>query len=172
MSRGATVTLDSACAATFLFAAALALFLAGPKHDARARFAWTFGCALLWAHVALAFQFFHHWSHLEAIRYTAQQTARLAGVHTGVGIYLNYLFMFVWTADCVFWWKAGSLAYRHRRRAITLAIQALGLFMTFNATVVFGSGIRRWIGLVVFGGLGCFWIARRNQPAAARRVSE
>lgn len=150
MSFGAAFTLYTARASAIFYLAGLALVLARGRHDQAARVAWTIGCALLWMHVASAFEFFHHWSHREAYRFTERQTAQTTGVRSGAGIYLNYLTMIVWAADCAYWWVAGVLGYRTRRGGITLAVHAFLLFMVFNATVVFGAPVTRLAGAALF----------------------
>src|SRR5262245_8758576 len=45
-----------------------------------ARWMWTAACMLMLAHVALAFDAFHHWSHHAAHDDTARQTKELFGI--------------------------------------------------------------------------------------------
>ena len=170
MSPGVQFTLYTARVAALLYAAGIALLLAGPKYDQSARLVWTLGCAVLWVHVAAAFQFIHHWSHSDALRFTAEQTAAMTGIRGGAGIYLNYLFMLAWAVDCAFWWMAGLVAYRRRRRAVTLTLHAFLLFMMFNATVIFAGGLTRYIGIMVFVCLGLLLIARWRQLWSAREA--
>lgn len=171
MFSGTRLTLYTARAAVLLFAGAIALFLAGAKHDPRPRLVWTLGCALLWVHVCLAFALVHHWSHARAIQFTATQTKRLTGIDAGFGIYFNYLFMLVWAMDCGVWWIGGLQAYRTRSRAVTITVYAFLCFITFNAAVVFANAASRYVGLLVAGCLIIFWLARRRQPNARTSVA-
>ena len=120
-------------------------------------------------HVAAAFQFVHHWSHAEAVRFTAEQTARMIGLRSGSGIYLNYLLMLVWGGDCAYWWIAGSNAYHRRSGGVSVALHAFLLFMMFNATVVFATGATRYVAIVVVACLGLVWLAKRKETKCDRR---
>src|SRR5579872_5327000 len=65
------------------------------------RVLFTLGCILLWAHVASAFAFYHHWSHDDAYSRTARETADTVGIDWGGGIYFNYLCLLLWSFDVV-----------------------------------------------------------------------
>jgi hypothetical protein len=130
--------------ATALYVLSVGLWL---KHrDAAARVAWTLACAFYLAHVAAAFQFHHHWSHLAAYRETAQQTADVFGVNWGGGLYFNYAFTVVWIADAFWWWRTGLAGYRARPRWVAIVVHSFFGFMFFNAAIVFGSNFMRWFG--------------------------
>ncbi|MEP7272046.1 MAG: hypothetical protein ABI882_11120, partial [Acidobacteriota bacterium] len=72
-----------------------------------ARTAWTLGCLAIVVHVAFAFNFYHHWSHAEAYRETARQTAAVVGLNWGGGLYINYVFVGAWILDVAVWWGIG-----------------------------------------------------------------
>ena len=142
-----------------LYAAALGVMILG-RHRAdylrEARLAWSVGCVLLWLHLAAAFHFVHDWSHHAAYEATARDTQAVLGWPFGAGVYFNYLFAAVWTADVGWWWKVGATAPLTRSRWITLLVHGFLLFMVFNATVPFGSGSVRWVavgGFVLLGAL-------------------
>jgi hypothetical protein len=109
-----------------------------------ARLAWTVGCGAFLVHVVCAFAFYHHWSHRAAYEETARRTEEMFGISWGGGLFMNYAFTILWMADVIFWWLNldGS-----RSRKIQIAIQVFLGFIAFNATVVFGSGMIRWVGL-------------------------
>jgi hypothetical protein len=111
-----------------------------------ARLFWTAGCLAFLLHTASAFQFYHHWSHRAAYEATARQTAEVVGLDWGGGLYANYGFAALWTADACWWW-IGLERYRTRPRGLEWAVQGFLGFMAFNATVVFGAGVIRWTGL-------------------------
>lgn len=141
--------------------------------DARARAAWTLGCAALLVHTALAFNFYHGWSHAEAYGDTARQTGEATGFAWGGGLYFNYALLALWLADVAWWWLRGVDSYRRRPRVVVAAWQAFLLFMFFNAAVVFARGAGRWAGLGVFVLLGVAWLARvgvKRGAAAERRL--
>jgi hypothetical protein len=118
-----------------------------------ARLAWTAGCVGLWAHVALAFHYFHAWSHRNAELETARQTAGVVGVHWGGGLYINYILILAWTADALWWWVSPE-SWRRRSKALSMIWHATLLFIIFNAMVVFKTGPLRWIGLGLCLALG------------------
>lgn len=114
-----------------------------------ARLVWTLGCVSLVFHFFFAFNFYHHWNQADAYSDTARQTAAVVGLDWGGGLYINYIILILWIADTTWWWMKGLEKYRSRSRYLTLAWQALLLFIVFNATVVFKDGVMRWIGLLM-----------------------
>lgn len=123
---------------------------------------WTIAWAAYMAHVLAAFHFRHDWSHAEALRHTAEETAAITGWRWGGGLWVNYAFTLAWTADVACWRIAGRSCFS-RPRWLHGAWHALFLFIAFNAAVVFTSGWARLAGaglcLVV---IGAWW--RRGSP--------
>ena len=133
----------------------------GPKWR-WARVCWTLGLALYLAHVACAFQFYHHWSHRAAYAETARRTAELFGWSSGAGLYFNYAFTLAWLVDVGWWWL--SPASRERRpRWLSIAWQGFFLFMVVNATIVFETGLVRWLGVAGCAALGGVWLKTRQR---------
>src|SRR5689334_8037440 len=89
-----------------------------------ARVAWTLGCALVWAHVALAMHGVHHWDHAHLVRVTAERTAEVTGLRFGGGVYVNYAFILAWATDAAYWWRVEHERYRRRSWIITAALHA------------------------------------------------
>ena len=135
-----------------------ALSSARPNRDALVRLLWTVACAALLAHVAFAFQNYHGWSHAAAYVDTARQTRDVTGFNWGGGIYVNYILVFGWVADLIWWWLAGTDSYRRRPRLLTIAWHTFLIFIIFNSTVIFASGVARWVGLLVCVGIGIVWL--------------
>src|SRR5262249_40613585 len=110
-------------------------------------------------HVITAFHHFHHWSHADAV----QHTNEVSGV--GAGIYVSHLFGLLWSCDVAFWWLAPE---RYARRSVWVDWLLHGFMglMVFNATVVYGSGAVRWVGLGMFGLLGLLWLRRWRRVQA------
>ena len=128
-----------------VFAWAAAEVLRGRGRLPAARLAWTAGAGLLAIHIALAFHYWHGWSHAAAYESTARQSAQLTGVASGWGIYLNYALLIVWLADAAWWWAAPR-AYATRSRAIDRTVFAFFLFMMVNGAVVFATTAMRYAG--------------------------
>lgn len=139
------VTHATAWAAFFCYVVALMLRLRtdGPQLRESRRW-WTAGCLMLFVHVACAFQWVHHWSHRAAYETTAQQTAALTGVASGSGVYVNYAVLVVWLCDVCWWWAPAH--HESRARKTGWLLQGFLAFVWFNATVVFGHGVIRWLG--------------------------
>lgn len=135
------------------------------QNDRWARLAWTLGCTALLAHFICAFQFFHSWSHASAYAETARQTADVFGINWGGGIFINYGVAVLWIADIATWWIAGLSSYRSRPWSLVLIWHGFLIFIIFNATVVFGHGLTRWIGILVTLCLCVCWVTinRRRQ---------
>ena len=131
-----------------------------PPAKQAARWLWTAGYGLFLAHVICAFHFYHRWSHLAAYDHTVRQTARVVDIAWGGGLYINYLFIGVWTADVAAWWRDGDAHIA--RRPIYWTVQAIFVFLIVNATVVFGPPLWKWAGLAIAAGLLLLRIACRR----------
>ena len=123
-----------------------------PRTEPLQRTLWSLACLLAWAHVLLAFAEHHHWSHAAAYTHTASETAKKVGIDWGGGIYFNYLFLAVWSADTIWWWRRPA-SYLARPRGISICVHAYLAFIAFNATVVFESGPVRYAGIAAVVGL-------------------
>jgi hypothetical protein len=143
-------------------AGAMAEVSAGTAERRRrlARAAWTAGWGLYLAHVACAFQFYHHWSHAAAYFHTARRTADLFGRNWGAGLYFNYAFTAAWTLDTFTWWFRPSA--RRRARIPLIVWYGFFLFMVVNATIVFETGPVRWAAVVGLAMLWLTWIKSRR----------
>ena len=156
-----------------LYVLALAVHLLVPPAPARNRFyrlCWTLGWAAFAVHVACAFHFVHGWSHADAFRETARQTADLTGVASGFGLYLNYAFLLAWTADVAWLWLRRDDP--HRRRWVGVVLHAFLTFMWFNATVVFPTGPTRWAGVAAFALLAVLYVRRWTERRMRHRDTE
>ena len=142
---------------------AFALSRGRPKWDSTARLLWTLACVALLAHVASAFYFYHGWSHEAAYRDTARQTDEVVGINWGGGLYVNYALLLFWILDIGWWWSAGLDAYRNRATIISVAWHGFLIFIVFNATVVFGNGFVRWVGLLICTWLCVVWLLAKQR---------
>lgn len=101
---------------------------------------WSSACVLMTVHVMAAFHWDHGWSHVAALRHTAEQTARVTGIHWGGGLYFNYLFLGMWIADVIGLWRSSAHVDSRFHRFFRLVL----VFMAVNATVVFGPDWWFW----------------------------
>lgn len=141
--------------ALICYAAVLAGEIAAPRSARRwwlARLVWTIGCGLFLAHVACAFQFYHHWSHAEAYVNTAERTGEMIGLEFGAGIFFSYAFGLLWTADVLWWWTAPQ-SYAARPWWLSNLLHLYLFFIAFNGAVVFEGGPTRWVAGVATLGL-------------------
>jgi hypothetical protein len=111
-----------------------------------ARGCWTLAWLTYLVHLAMAFQFYHNWSHAAAMEHVRS----VSGV--GEGIFVSHLFTLVWTADVLFWWLRPD-TYARRSPWIGRALHAFMLFVVFNGTVVYEEGPIRWAGVAMFAEL-------------------
>ena len=157
-------------AAVVAWALAECCRLAGAQlHLARA--VWTVGAAAMVIHAAAAFAILYEGSQAVALAAVARQTAAIAGVSTGAGLYVNYAFIAIWIADAAWWWTvpaakaavAGTWAW---------ARFAFFLFMIVNGAVVFADGWMRGLGLgAVIAILSTLlWTRRRGRVITPRMV--
>jgi hypothetical protein len=126
-----------------------------PRLVAAARWCWTWAWLAFVVHVALAFQIVHQWSNARAIKHTRE----VSGV--GEGIYVSYLFIAIWTVDVAALWLMPT-RYVHRPRWVDAALHCFMLFIAFNATVVYETGLIRWAGLAGCALLMTAWLRTRN----------
>jgi hypothetical protein len=154
MDTGELLTRWTVRLALTLYVMALALRIGAYRRWAR--LAWTAGCCAFLLHVLFAFRFSYHWSETVAYTATARRTAEVVGLNWGGGLYANYVFTLVWVLD-VCWWWSGLDCYQARPRGVDWAVQGFLGFIAFNATVVFGAGAVRWLGLVACVLLAGIW---------------
>lgn len=149
-------------------AAALGRAFERPALSRWARLVWSVGCVFFWLHVVSAFGVFYHWSHAIAVAETAKQTLAATGFDSGSGLYLNYLFALLWTADAAWWWWRPE-HYRDRRLGVFLLMHGFFLFMIVNGAVIFVAGPRRWLGVLVTaaGAAAVGWaVSRQPRPTS------
>jgi hypothetical protein len=116
-----------------------------------ARRCWSLAWLVYLVHVALAFHFYHAWSHTEAVRHVERESG------FGPGIFVSYLFTLAWTADAA-WWALGPAGYAGRPAWIGWSLHAFLAFVIFNGSVVYASGPVRWAGITLFVILAvCLW---------------
>jgi hypothetical protein len=108
-----------------------------------ARDAWSLAWLAYVIHVVFAMKFAHHWSHADAFEHTRERSG------FGAGIYVSHLFSLVWTLDVLWWWLAPA-GYARRSPWVDRLLHAFMAFIVFNGTVVFESGLIRWVGVVMF----------------------
>ena len=131
--------------------------------SSRGRLARGFWCAAYAAyliHLAMAFHYYHHWSHADAVDHTRD----VSGV--GEGIYVSHLFTLLWSADVAYWLFAPA-RYATRRAWIGKTLHAFMIFIIFNGTVVYETGFIRWAGVALLTVLSTAWAAgraSRRQP--------
>src|SRR5262249_4863096 len=121
------------------------------------RACWLLGWLVYLAHVALAFHYFHGWSHAEAVRHVEVRSG------FGPGIFFSYLFTLLWTAD-VGWWAVSPSTHGRRPAWVGLVLYGYVTFMAFEATVVYETGAVRVAGIVatalLAASLGLRWLSR------------
>ena len=123
---------------------------------------WSLGLGIFLAHFVCAFHFEHGWSHSQALAATAQQTAKVTGTNTGVGLYFNYAFTLVWLGDCV-WWHLAKRSHEARPAWLGGVTHGFMAFMWFNATVVFGAPLGQSLGWAALAGLAVWHLLRRRR---------
>lgn len=156
---------------------ALALFVVGeagkrsPDAYVARRFAWPlwFSGAILCAlHIVIAFAGRHGWSHDAAVRDTARQTAAVYGIGWDGGIYVNYLFVAVWTIEA-WWWRARPEQYFARPQALTWTLRIFYLVVIVNAAVVFAGVSGRAAGIPLVAALVWLWRPQFSGALLSRR---
>jgi hypothetical protein len=129
-----------------------------------ARWCWSWACLTFVVHVALAFHYFHHWSHTHAFEHTREVSG------FGAGLYISYLFTLLWTADATAWWLAPAW-YATRSRWLDRLLHGFMLFIVFNGTVIYEQGPIRWISAAIFLFLAIWWLSSRAARVSKRTCS-
>lgn len=163
METGELLTRWTIRVALVLYIASVALRLTGKSGDlGRSRLArWfsTLGVAAYLAHVGCAFHFFHEWSHDAAYAATAKETEAHFGFHWGGGLYFNYVFTALWLLDVTWAW----IAMESQPRWARYAVHGFLVFMAFQGTVVFETGLVRWLGVSAACILLTLWIRHHTR---------
>lgn len=120
------------------------------------RLFWTVGAFLAVIHSAAAFGVFHAWSHEAALVATAQQTAAVTGLDWGGGLYINYAFLVIWTADALWWWTSPD-TYETRPAAVSMFVRGFLFFMFVNGAVIFADGWMRVLGIAAIVAVSAAW---------------
>jgi hypothetical protein len=131
---------------------------------ATTRWFWTLAWAAFMVHLVMAFHHAHDWSHAAAVKHTEDVSG------FGPGIYFSHFFTLVWTADVLFWWLC-PLRYARRSRWIDRMLHGFMLFMIFNATVVFETGLIRWASIAFLTALASVWILAKGRRFERERQS-
>jgi len=83
----------------------------------------------------------------------------LLGRPFGVGLFVNYFFLALWTLEAAWWWLAPS-RYRARNRRLDWGVRAFFLFMFLNGAVVFAPCPLRALGAVAVLLVAASWYRR------------
>lgn len=122
------------------------------------RSCWTWAVVVFLVHLAMAFHFYHGWSHARAF----ERTRQVSGY--GEGVYVSYLFTLAWCADTLWWWW-NARSYGRRPAWVDATLHTFMLFIVFNGTVVYETGPIRWAGLTGFLLLAGVWWGRARRIA-------
>lgn len=162
-TRGDDLVRNTVRVSLGFYLVALNLMLLRPDDGRLARCCWTLAWAAYLVHLAMAFHFYHSWSHARAVEHVRE----VSGV--GEGIYVSHLFTLLWTAD-VLYWHAAPQCYVRRSAWVTGGLHAFMLFVVFNGTVVYEEGPIRWAGTAAFTELSAAALIARTQRRRADRL--
>jgi hypothetical protein len=135
------------------------------RRDGTARALFTGGALALLVHSALAFHFRYGWSHGAAVLDTARQTEAVTGLGFGGGLFVNEVFLLLWSLEAAWWWRH-PVRYRSRGRAIAWAVRAFFLMMFVSGAVVFARGPVRLAGVAAIVTVGWAWYRGAGQEVA------
>jgi hypothetical protein len=122
-----------------------------------ARLCWMLAWLAYLVHLATAMHYYHGWSHADAMQHVEQVSG------FGPGIFFSHLFTLLWTADVGWWWLDRD-AYARRLAWVDRALHTYMVFIIFNGTVVYETGVIRWAGAVMFAVLGVGLVSRLLTP--------
>jgi hypothetical protein len=107
------------------------------------RWAWTLGWLTFLIHVGLAFHHAFGWSHEAALAHTRTRSGMAEG------IYVSYAFTLAWGVDVAWWWLA-PITFARRSPWWDRILHGFLAFIIFNGTVVYETGVIRWVGAAAF----------------------
>ena len=84
----------------------------------------------------------------------------MIGVRRGEGLWVNYVFSLAWLIDCGRLTRA-NLSQQITSPRLDIAIHLFMAFIVFNATVVFGPNLYRWLAAPVAIVFVVLWRKRR-----------
>jgi hypothetical protein len=137
----------------------------GQQAQKTARITWTLAWLAFLGHAASAFHFHYGWSHAYAAWDTGRRTHEFVGWFWTGGIWINYFFTLLWTADVLYWWS-GIERYQRRPARFRWFVHAVFVFMIFQGGAVFASGPIRWATLAGLGIVGVIGLVRMNRTRA------
>lgn len=109
------------------------------------RIAWLFGSILIVIHILASYGLVHGWSHAAAVQATALESEQVTGIRAGWGVYVNFLFAFVW-----FCYSLAMVMRRRRWPGVDSAVFWFTLLIVFSATIVFETGVVRLLSMAGF----------------------
>jgi hypothetical protein len=125
------------------------------------------GAALLAVHMAIAMDVRHAWEHSSVVRTISEQSRAVYGVGWNGGVWMNYLFLGLWTGETS-WWAAAPRSYADRPRWFIVLTRAFYALMLVNAAVVFAAPSRRPAGAALMAVL--FWHWRHTLRGARQHT--
>jgi hypothetical protein len=148
--------------AMILLVVCLGLEIRGwPKTSPLVANLWLFGAMAAFCHSLGALSTFHHGSHTDALKSTADQTQELLGVPIAAGLYFNYIFVATWFADAI-WRITAPTRYPKLPAAYHCAVTGFLVFIAFNGAVVFKTGPFRWAGIASVVVLASLWLLQKR----------
>ena len=124
------------------------------------------GLLLCAAHIGIAMGGVHGWNHTNAIAATALQTESVFGWRWGGGVFVNYLFVIIWTLEA--WWRTRTPRAFSGSGVARWVLRTFYAVVVFNAAVVFARGSMRAAGAVLVAGLLLAW---RPHPRSKQRYA-
>lgn len=156
--------------------AAMLLFAAGETGKLRASAsaswpwrAWTAGAVLCAVHMVIAIGVHHEWSHEHAVRETAARSAAVYGFGWSGGLYVNYVFLILWSGESL-WWGADPVSYSRRHASVTWLLRIVYAIVIVNGVVIFASTAGRVVGVALSAWLAWLWC--RPLPWSAHAHNE
>ncbi|MAS93321.1 MAG: hypothetical protein CMO55_09000 [Verrucomicrobiales bacterium] len=117
-----------------------------------AKWYWAAGFDIYCLHILFAYGVFYEWSNETAWDQTAQQTAEVTGLETGVGLIVNFTFAAILLFDVIQQWRG--------RKTFRNLVDAFVIFMIVNGAIVFGHGPVRVYGAALI--LALVLVARKH----------
>lgn len=124
---------------------------------------WLAGAILMVVHIIASYGVVHGWSHAAAIEATRLESFKVTGINAGWGVYVNFAFAVSWLGYSIF-----ELMGKRLRLSLEVALLTFQILIIFSATIVFETGLIRWLAVVAFLGVTIQWLYVRSNSIQKR----
>lgn len=135
----------------------------------RSNLMYALGAAVMGVHILLAYAISHQFSHAAALEHTADETHRVVGLRFAAGLYVNFVFLFIYVVDAYWRWKCGTSPLHRTPKSLAFTVDGFLIAIVLMATIVFEGGwIRYAMLLAIAVVIGQLTLQKRSRTKEQR----